>query len=519
MNDPLVLTFDIGTQSTRALLVNSRGGIEDVCQEKYAQPYFSKNPGWAEQKPDFYYDCLCRTAKELCEKNQDKLQRVIAVTITAIRDTVLCLDKNNAPLRDIILWLDKREADFNDPYPRWKRAAFRVAGMEDATKILYKASAGNWIMQNEPELWERTAKFVMLPTYINYKLTGVLADTPANMIGHVPFDYKKRKWMKKSDLTRCFCDVPMEKLCDLIDSGSTVGKITAEFSALTGVPAGLPLISTGSDKGCETLGLSVMTPDKASISYGTTATIQLAVKDYFEPQKFLPAYPAVISDMYNPEIEIYRGFWLLSWFVKEFGAKESMEAEAAGCLPEKILDEKIKSIPAGSDGLLLQPYWTPGILKPNSRGAVVGFADYHTHLHLYRAIIEGLALELYMALDIMEKRSGLNIKEIFVSGGGAKSDVVCQITADVFGLPVKRIQTHEACSIGSSMAAFVSMGVFENYEQAAKSMVHEKDVFTPDDENHGVYMEIYKKAYGRIYGRLEPIYKRLIEIYKRRTLK
>jgi sugar (pentulose or hexulose) kinase len=295
-----------------------------------------------------------------------------------------------------------------------------------------------------------------------------------------------------------------------------VGKITKEFSALTGVPEGLPLVSTGSDKGCETLGLSVTTPDKASISFGTTATIQLAVKDYFEPQKFLPAYPAVISDMYNPEIEIYRGFWLLSWFVQEFGTAEAQEAERLGCAPEKILDERIKDIPAGSDGLLLQPYWTSGILKPNSMGAVVGFSDFHTRYHLYRAIIEGIDLELFMALDIMERRSGLKIRELYVSGGGARSDVVCHITADVFGLPVKRIQTHEACSIGSSMAGFVSMGVFRDYDEAAASMVHVKDTFEPDMENHRVYMEIYKKAYCKIYGKLEPIYKRLIDIYKRR---
>ena len=172
--------------------------------------------------------------------------------------------------------------------------------------------------------------------------------------------------MGKKDLTRCFCDIPEEKLCRLIPSGNTVGKITADFAALTGVPAGLPLISTGSDKGCETLGLSVLTPDKASISFGTTATIQLAVKKYFEPQKFLPAYPAVINDMYNPEIEIYRGFWMLSWFVREFAAAEVMEAQARGCAPEQLLDQAIEDIPPGSDGLLLQPYWTPGILKPDS---------------------------------------------------------------------------------------------------------------------------------------------------------
>ena len=516
MNDPLILTFDVGTQSARALLVDKRGNIADVVQEKYAEPYFSKNPGWAEQAPDFYFDCLCRTGRALCGRNPDKLPRISAVTLTTIRDTVLCLDKDNRPVRDVILWLDKRKAGFNAPYPGWKQALFNLIGMGAATRILYESSPGNWIMQNEPELWKNTARFVMLPTYLNYKLTGVLADTPANMIGHVPFDYKNRRWMGKKDLTRCFCDIPEEKLCRLIPSGSTVGNITADFAALTGVPAGLPLISTGSDKGCETLGLSVLTPDKASISFGTTATIQLAVKKYFEPQKFLPAYPAVINDMYNPEIEIYRGFWMLSWFVREFAAAEVMEAQARGCAPEQLLDQAIEDIPPGSDGLLLQPYWTPGILKPDSMGAIVGYADFHGRYHMYRAIIEGINLELYQALHIMEKRSGLRVRELFVSGGGAKSDTVCRITADVFGLPVKRIQTHEACAVGSSMAAFVALGEFASFEEAAAAMVHEERVFLPDGGSHDVYMEIYDRAYSRIYRKLRPIYRSLNDIYKRR---
>ena len=174
----------------------------------------------------------------------------------------------------------------------------------------------------------------------------------------------------------------------------------------------------------------------------------------------MPAYPAVLNDMFNPEIEIYRGFWLLSWFVREFGTQERIDAEKEHCAPEQLLDKYIEKLPPGCEGLLLQPYWTPGVINPTSRGAVIGFADYHTHFHLYRAIIEGITFELFHSMRVMEKRSGLQIDEVFVAGGGARSDVVCQITADVFGLPVKRIQTHEACSIGASMVAFLAKGIF-----------------------------------------------------------
>lgn len=511
MDTPLVLTFDVGTQSARCLLVKPDGSFEDMCQVKYDEPYYSRNPGWAEQRPDFYYDRICEAGKIICTRNKEKLKDVIAVTSTVIRDTALCLDKDNKPLRDIIVWLDKRQADFNDPFPLWKKLAFKVAGMGETTKIIYRASACNWIKQHQPDIWAKTAKYVMLPTYLNYKMTGKLRDSQANMIGHIPFDYKNRKWKSENDLTRCIFDVPDDKLCEIVKSGETIGTITKEFSEASGVPEGLPLIATGSDKGCETLGLSVFHENQAAISLGTTATLQFALKKYVEPQQFMPAYPAVPNDMYNPEIEIFRGLWLVSWFIKEFGGIDAQEAKELGVPPEKLLDERIKKIPPCSEGLLLQPYWTPGVINPTSKGAVIGFADYHTRYHLYRAILEGLGFELYKSLKIMEKRAKLHIDEIFVGGGGARSDVVMQILADIIGLPVKRIQTHEVCSIGASMVAFLAKGVFKDYDEAIKAMSHVKDVFTPEPKAHEAYMSIYYEAYIKIFPMLEPIYRKIIK--------
>lgn len=516
MAEPLVLTFDIGTQSSRAVLVNKKGDIVAMRQKKYTEPYYSKNPGWGEQRPDFYFEKMCDTAKELCDENSDKLSDIIAVTITCIRDTVVCLDKDRKPVRDAILWLDKRVADYKNQIPLINRVLFSAVGMEESVKKLYKATFSNWIKQNEPEIWAKTDKYVMLPTYLNYKLTGNLIDSASNLIGHFPFNYKERRWMKKSELTYCVCDIPAERLCELLKTGEVIGTLKDEICESTGIPKGLPLIATGSDKGCETLGLSVYNPGKASVSFGTTSTVQFAVSKYFEPQKFMPGYPAVPDDRYNPEIQVFRGFWLISWFIKEFAAEERLEAEKLGTFPEAILDEKIKSIPAGSEGLLLQPYWTPGITKPNSLGAIIGFSDFHTRLHLYRAIIEGLCLELYDSMKIMQKRSGITIEEVFVGSGGSRSDVVCQIAADVFGLPVKRIQTHEASSLGSSMVAFVAKGEFSSYEEAIKSMVHETDVFTPNVQNHKIYDELYTKAYRKVFPKLEPLYKAILDIYKRR---
>ena len=517
MSDSLVLTFDIGTQSARCLLVRPDGSFADLIQQKYETPYFSRRPGWAEQKPDFYYDAIASLSKTLLERNRDRIAGITAVTLTCIRDTVLCLDKDRKPLRDIILWLDNRKAHFGDQIPPVKRALFRLVGMGETVRNIYRVTAANWLMQNEPETWEQTDKYVLLPTYLNYKLTGVLRDSTANMIGHIPFNYKKRQWQAPGELSRCVSDVPPEKLCELVPSGTVIGHITEEAAAATGIPAGLPLIATGSDKGCETLGLSVIREDRAAVSFGTTATLQMAVKDYFEPQQFMPAYPAVPNDMYNPEFEVYRGFWMISWFIEQFGEADRLEAERLGISTEQLLDERIKEIEPGSGGLLLQPLWTAGVNDPNVKGAVVGFADYHTRYHLYRAVVEGVCMELYRGLTVMQKRSGKTVKELFAGGGGAKSPVVCQIAADLFGLPVKRIQTHEASAVGASMVAFVAQGRFADYEDAIAHMVQPQDVFTPNEENHRLYMEYYDKVYRRLSSDLKQTDKNIVKILKRRA--
>lgn len=510
MEHPLILTFDVGTQSTRCLLVRPDGGFEDVCQIKHNPPYYSRNPGWAEQSPDFYYERICEAGRAVCRRNQEALRRVCAVALTTIRDTVLCLDRDNHPLRDAILWLDKRQAQFNDPIPLYNKLMFRAVGMSGAVENIYRASACNWIAQRQPELWARTAKYVMLPTYLNYRITGVLADCAANMIGHMPFDYKNRRWQGRSALTRCIYNIPQSMLCELIPAGRTIAAPQKPSPPTPACRRACP-----SSPPARTRGARPWAYRWSSLSLGTTATIQLALERYVEPQPFMPAYPAVPSNLYNPEIELYRGFWLVSWFLKEFCAKDLAQAEKLGCPPEELLDRYIADIPPGCGGLLLQPYWTPGITTPAARGAIVGLTDHHTRYHLYRAILEGIAFELYDSLKRMEKRAGIRVEEIYVGGGGARSNVACQILSDLFGLPVKRTQTHEVSAVGAAMAAFLAQGLFRDYDEAIRAMVHEGDVFRPDPAGHKIYAQLYSGVYARLYPRMEPLYRRISQITKR----
>jgi sugar (pentulose or hexulose) kinase len=509
MNGPLILTFDLGTQSIRALLVNASGDIVHKMQKIFDPPYYSRQPGWAEQRPDYYWQSLCETSRALKEKAGSLWRNIIAVTCAAIRDTCLCLDRDRRPLRDVILWLDDRKADNLSPMPALPGMLFALAGMSAGAALQRRISHCNWIAYNEPEIWEQTDKFVFISTWLNYKFSGILADSTASVIGRVPFDFRARTWLKTGDIKRALWEVDDSKLFDLVEPGTTLGNITAETAAETGIPAGLPFIVTGSDKGCETLGLSCLSGDKAALSFGTTATVQLAVRRYFEPLPYMPAYPAVVPGCYNPEIEIYRGYWLLSWFKHQFAAKEVAEAARLGVSAERLLDERLKEIPPGCAGLVMQPYFTPGVDMPFAKGAIIGFSDVHTRIHLYRAIIEGINFALMEGLHCMEKRGRLRVEKLYAAGGGSQSAEICRITASQFGLPVYRTQTHEVTSTGSAIAAFTAKGFFSSYEEGVEAMVHIKDEFLPDPKVHAIYKQLYQAIFEKIFNRLSPLYAKI----------
>ena len=143
---------------------------------------------------------------------------------------------------------------------------------------------------------------------------------------------------------------------------------------------------------------------------------------------------------------------------------------------------------------------------------MIGFSHVHTRIHIYKAIIEGINYGLIDGMKHIEKRTKQPISALTVSGGGSQSDEICQITADMFGKPVHKIQTYEACGLGSSIVAFVSLGIHQDYASALKAMVHYQKTFTPNPENHTLYQCLYDKIYRRIYHQLAPLYQDLRSI-------
>nr|MBP7958015.1 hypothetical protein [Ottowia sp.] len=156
-------------------------------------------------------------------------------------------------------------------------------------------------------------------------------------------------------------------------------------------------------------------------------------------------------------------------------------------------------------------FWNPGIKSPGpeAKGAIIGFGDVHTRAHMYRAILEGLAYALREAKERTERRTGVPITRLRVSGGGSQSDAVMQITANVFNLPCERPHLYETSGLGAAIIASVGLGLHPGFAQAVQAMTRVGQVFAPEPAHARTYEALYRRVYCRMYERLQPLYREI----------
>lgn len=500
------LSIDNGTQSVRAMVFDSNGQLVAKSQVEL-EPCFSTQPGWAEQQSEYFWHALCRACQTLWPLLPIEKSAISAVSVTSQRATVVAMGRNNEPLRPAISWLDQRKVSTKPALGRLESALMTLFKAKPLVELMHRRAAANWIEQNEPQLWAQVDKFLLLSGYHNYKLTGQYTDALASTVGFVPFDYKTQQWAAAKSWQWRAMPITKTMLPELRPAGAELGKVTAEAALATGIPLGLPVIASGSDKACEVLGTGCVDEQTGSLSYGSLATLNIVSDKYLEAIPFYPAYPGVIPNTFNVETMVQRGYWMVGWFKEQFGLQEQQRAAKNGVSPESLFDELLTSVPAGCQGLMLQPYWSPSNGDgPETRGAVIGFNEQHTRAHLYRAMIEGLTYALRQGKELLEKRSQRRITQLVVSGGGSQSDAVMQITADIFGLSVYRPHTFEASSLGAAIASAVGMGVYPDFPSAVAKMVHRGDVFEPNAANQALYDELYRNVYLKMYEHLKPSY-------------
>ena len=504
----LIVAIDFGTQSVRALAYSQSG----ECRAKHQLPidqYQHPEPGWTEHDVEGFWTLLTASCQGLWAQGVDPAE-IAAVIVTTQRATVINLDEMGRPLRPAIIWTDQRRAPSRGRLPWLWRMLFGLLRIRPIVENLEAEAEANWMERHQPELLARTAHFLLLSGYLNYRLTGEFKDSAGSQVGYVPFDFKKQDWCADSDWKWHSMAIKRYMLPNLCAVGETLGAVTAEAAEATGLPVGVPVIAGAADKACEVLGVGALEAGIASVSCGTTATINTTRSQYVEVVPFMPAYPAALPEHFNTEIQVFRGFWMVSWFLEQFGDAERRQALERGVPAETLLDELLRQTEPGAGGLVLQPFWNPvlGETGPEGRGSIIGFKDFHTRAHVYRALIEGLAFALRSGKERIERRTKTPISCIRLSGGGAQSDQVAQIVADILNLPVERFGDCEASGRGAAMVGAAAIGWYPSITAASDAMLGETHRITPDPRAADCYESLYASQYRPLYGKLKSLFER-----------
>jgi len=513
MTGDRVLALDVGTQSVRALVFDPVGSLVAHARVPI-EPYDSLQPGWAEQDPEVHWRAIGDACSAVWAGGVVRTDEVAGIALTTQRGTVVVTDAEGRPLRPAIIWLDQRRAENVPPIGGINGLAFRAVGVSRTVAAFQADCEANWIRANEPTVWGGIRRYLLLSGWLIHRLTGRFVDSVASQVGYIPFDYKHLAWAKRGDWRWTAAPVDPSWLPELVPPTKPLGELTATAAAVVGLRAGTPVIAAAADKACEVLGSGALEPHVGSLSYGTAATINTTQRRYVEAVPLVPPYPAAVPGEYSLEVQVYRGYWLVDWFKRQFGAREVAQADELGIAPEALFDDLVRATEPGSMGLMIQPTWTPGVRipGPEAKGAMIGFGDVHTRAHLYRAILEGLAYALRDGGERAATRAKTPLRELRVSGGGAQSPAAIQLTADIFGLPTGRPHTHETSGLGAAVDAAVGLGIHSSVVVAVADMTRLAETIDPDPARHRLYDELYRKVYRRMYDRLKPLYEDIMQI-------
>ncbi|MFN4143074.1 xylulokinase [Aestuariivirga sp.] len=490
MRGDLVIGIDSSTTATKAIAFDPSG--RSVAEGRAPIPLANPKPGWFEQDVSDWTGSAAKALKQLTRKIDAK--RIAGISISNQRESFAQFDSRGKPLRPGTIWLDERaQAEVKEIAAELgSEKLHRISGKPaDVTPCLYRC---RWLSAHMPKIWARTSKTAEVHGVVTHFLTGEWATSIASADPMGLIDVEAYDWsdaiLKSARLTR-------EQLPRLHRTGEIMGEVSAEAAKLTGLKPGTPVIAGGGDGQCAGTGANTFLEGRAYVNLGTAAVSGSYGKHYAVDRAFR-SMVAVGEEGFSFETAIRTGTFLVNWMVERlFNVNPAKNPTIF-----KTLEAEAKASPIGAHGLVLVPYWS-GCMTPYwdsaARGVIAGLSGNHGRGDVYRALLEGVALEQAMMTNKVAAATR-PITHFAAVGGGSRSDLWCQILADAAGREVKRLETAEASALGAAMAAAKGAGWYGTLAEASAAMSGKPSkTFRPRTKDSRRYQELLA-----IYAELWP---------------
>lgn len=495
-SDPLVIAIDSSTSASKAVVVDKNGNV--LSTGKAEIELLTPAMDQYEQDPTQWWDSTASAIEQatagLAEADRT---RVAAVCITHQRESFALVDEQGNALRNAILWLDSRAGEEITEFG--SAHIHELSGKPaDTTPAIYKMA---WVKRHEPDLLAAADKVVDVHAYLAKKLVGRWVSAMGSADTLNLLDIAAREY---SPELLDIAGVRPDQMAELAEPASVIDVINPEILAHWGLPEGVVLVAGVGDGQAAGLGTAAIAEDLAYVNMGTSIVSGVHSFEY----QYSPAYRTLLGGIpgsYVLEIVQNSGSVLANWFRKELG-----DPALDGGL-DPALDEAASKIEPGSAGLLTVPYWN-AVQSPHwdpfAKGMMVGFGSAHTRAHVYRSILEGMAMELRENLERVQASTGRKLRELRCTGGGSRSELWRQIIADATGLPIIVSNVDEVSAQGAAMMAMAAIGAYPDVQAASEAMASFTERTEPNMEayvTYGQWADIQKD----IYPALAPLFTRI----------
>jgi len=507
---PLFLGVDVGTTNVRSFIFNQAGEV--IGQSFRGVNIYSPTPEMAEEEPEELWRATLETMSEVVEKSRVQADDITMISFSAQMHGMSMIDRDGKVLVRLLTWLDLRAAPqcerlsrVIDPYEIYSRTGCPPLFIYPMAKVL-------WVRDNLPERFRKCHKILSAKDYIMYRLLGEAHLDHSVASGSQLLNIHKLEWDER---VLEIAGIDGDKLPTLHDETEIVGELSGELASKTGLKKGTPIVLGASDGALSNVGLGAVERGIAAINVGSSGALRVLsekpIVDRDRRARFFCYYTAQRN--WLPGGAINNAGIILRWFRNEFGQPEVEEAKRRGVDPYDVITEKAAKVKPGADGLLMIPFFAGErfpVRDPRARGILFGLTLSHGKPHIIRAIMESVIFTLKWIMNILEEQ-GINIREVRVGGGGARSNVWRQIQADILGKPVVHTKVEEASALGAAMIAAISSGVYKDLREAARSMVKIAERHEPNVENHGKYMRIFR-LYRELYTASRRFYEEISKI-------
>jgi len=472
LNKNYFMAIDLSTTGSKALIFDSKG--VPVAESYRAMPLFYPKPDWVEADANDWWRLTIECIHEALDQFAMPASEIACIGVSGLMHALAPIDRSGNPLDRVMLWMDQRCKSQCEWLRGNESDSSGFAG--GLIPTYYSAPKLRWLIENKPDVVDKTYKFMFGKDYIRMKLTGEFATDESDAGGSAMFDGKNKRWSSK---ILNLIEIPEDKMLPIRESTEIAGNITESASKATGFKSGTPVVVGAADVRSTLIGVNIHTPMRSCLYMGTAAWMGASDE--------------------NGSLN-----WVGSTATLGVGLRWCKELFDDSMSYTEMMDIA-KDVSPGSDGLIFFPHlmgerWPK--YDPNAKGTIFGLTLSHRKQHIIRAILEGNA---YLIRQIIETFGVDRIENITTAGGGTKSELWLQIIADVTQKTVSTPRVAEATALGSAIIAAVGIGAFASLDDAMKEWVQISDRCKPNSELKDVYDKAYS-LYRRIDSDLEKYY-------------